>query len=441
MKKSRVVVGIDIGTTNTKILALDLHGEILEFQKSTTFKYTKENTDFFDIKRTYQFIKAVLVEWTKSYNILGVSASSVGESVIPLLENGSYRDPIVWYSNATAKISTDFWRKHNKEELYVLTGLVPGHIFSVFKIMLMQKNVAKVHVWLPVSSFILYKLGAKPFWDYSQASRTMLFNLHTLNWDDYLLRIAGVLRQNFPQLAASGTQVGFWENKGKRIPLFLGAHDHIAGMFAIEKLYNEDNFIYDSMGTAESFTILADKDIKLDREYLKSGLNCGVYITGERLYLQRSIIVSGGLISWLSSLVNFSGNWSSIDKYIRDSGFDIKLHHSPKGIFVDFYNVPYDSSGGVFVASGIKFILKRSEEIVQDLRKVARKGKTIFISGGLMKNPSVKSAKRMCFGKSKVYVLKTSELTSIGTALLAASGLNIRVNLPWKSYVNVVEGK
>lgn len=441
MKKPPVVVGIDIGTTNIKILALDLRGEILELQKSSTFKYTRENIEFFDIKRTYQFIKSVLKEWVKTYRILGISASSIGESVIPLLENGSYKDPIVWYSNATAKLSTDFWKEHEKGKFYMTTGIVPGHIFSVFKIMLMQKSVTKVHTWLPVSSFILYKLGAEPLWDYSQASRTMLFNIHTLKWDDYLLKSGGVLHRNFSQPAASGTQIGFWKSDGERIPLFLGAHDHIAGMFAVKRLYNGDDFIYDSMGTAESFTVLADKDIKLDREHLNNELNCGVYVTGERLYLQRSIIVSGGLIDWLSSLVNFSGDWLSIGKWVEDNGFNMKLHHSPKGISIDFYNIPYDSPGSVFIASAIKFILKRSEEIVHDLRAITKKREAIFISGGLMMNPFIRNAKEKCFEGDKMYILKTSELTSMGTALLAAKGLNIRVNLPWKNYVNVMKNE
>ena len=439
MKKDQVVVGIDIGTTNIKIVALDLQGKILELQKSSTFKYIKENIEFFNVERIYQFVKTILMDWTKTYNILGISASSIGESIIPILKDGSYRDPIVWYSNATTKLSSNFWKEHEKEKLYMITGLAPGHIFSIFKIMLMRKSATKVHIWLPVSSFVLYKLGARPFFDYSQASRTMLLNIHTLKWDDYLFKISGALRQNFPQLAASGTQVGFWKSEGKRIPLFLGAHDHIAGMFAVEKLYNGDNFIYDSMGTAESFTTLVDKNINLNCEYLNNGLNCGVYVTEEYLYLQRSIIVSGGLINWLSSLVSFSGDWPNIGKHIGDANFNMKLHHSPDGIFIDFYNIPYGSAGDVFIASAIKFISKRSEEIIHNLRAITGKREAIFISGGLMMNPFVRNAKEKFFKSNKVYILKTSELTSVGTALLVAKGLNIHVNLPWKNYVNVVK--
>ncbi|WP_036222390.1 FGGY-family carbohydrate kinase [Mesoaciditoga lauensis] len=439
MKRNQVIVGIDIGTTNVKLVSLDLKGKILDIQKSRTLKYNKKDIDFFDIKHIYQFIEEILKQWSKTYKILGISASSVGESIVPISENGSYNDPIVWHSNATVKISDDFWEKHSneKEKIYMVTGLIPTHIFSIFKIMMMQKYLGKIRSWLPISSFILYKLGAEPYWDYSQASRTMLFNIHTLEWDKYLLKISGISQKKLSNLASGGTCIGFWKNEGEKIPLFLGAHDHIAGMFAIEKISGTDDFIYDSMGTAESFTALMDKNIRFDRSYMEKKLNCGVYVDGKRLYFQRSIIISGGLISWLSSLTNFSGNWLSVSKRIEEGVFDIQVCYSSKGIYVNFHNIPYGASSEDFMASAIKFITKRSDEIVQDLRKVTKKGKFLFMSGGLTLNPVVKSIKASSSEEGKIGILKTPELTALGTALLAAKGLNIDVNLLWSDYINI----
>ncbi|MEM0054328.1 MAG: FGGY family carbohydrate kinase [Nitrososphaeria archaeon] len=433
----KVTLGIDIGSTNIKVAVFDITtNRLVELHKRTTPKYVKANVEYFDIEKIYQSVEEILQVCQKQYSILAVSAASVGESVVPIFEDGSYKDPIVWYDNATANIAEEFWKKNDKGKVYEITGLAPSHIYSIFKIKFVnEKLFNKAVLWLPISSFILYKLGAEPCWDYSQASRTSLLNVENLDWDDYLLEFAGLSRSNLPKLAYSGANIGFWKIKDNKIPIFLGAHDHIAGMFVIDKLYKKGDFIYDSMGTAESFTILADKNLPLSSDDMDNNVNKGIYVTGTHIYIQRSIILSGGLIDWLYKLFGLNGK----DLKMGDSEtnyFKMEVHNSSMGTSIDFIGVPYNAGPDSFLLSTINFISERSKEIVDYLKKKTNTNGAIFISGGLIMNPIVKEVKMKHFVDEEVFLLKSPELTAVGAALLGIEGLGIHTELNWDDYVN-----
>jgi len=432
----KVTLGIDIGSTNIKIAVFDVDkGKLIELYKRSTSKYVKEDVEYFDIEKVYQSIIEILKDCLKKYDVLAISTASVAESVVPVFKDGSYKDPIIWYDNITANIAAEFWKMNDKEKVYEITGLAPSHIYSAFKIKFMNEQLnEKVTLWLPISSFILYKLGAEPYWDYSQASRTLLFDIKNLDWDDQLLKFAGISRAEMPKIAYSGANIGFWKSENKSIPLFLGAHDHIAGMFVIDKLYKRSDFIYDSMGTAEALTVLADKNVILSLEDMNKNVNRGIYITSNHTYILRSIVLSGGLLDWLYNLFNIQSDQLKIVKS-RTNYFSMEIFNSPDGISIDFRNVPYNAGSDLFMFSAINFIAERSKEIIDYLREITNTKGAIFISGGLMMNPVVKDIKMKHLADKEVYLLKTSELTAIGSALIGAEGLGIRPELIWTDYV------
>ncbi len=147
---------------------------------------------------------------------------------------------IVWQDRRTAEFCDGLKRAGHGETVQAKTGLVIDAYFSASKVRWILENVAGAReradrgelAFGTVDSWLLWKLAGVHATDVSNASRTMLFNIHTAEWDEELLRVFGVPRAMLPAVNASSGVFGVTSLLGGReIPVTGVAGDQQAALF------------------------------------------------------------------------------------------------------------------------------------------------------------------------------------------------------------------
>ena len=259
-------LGIDVGTTNTKALALLSDGTTEVVYADATPKYRRDGIEYFALESIEQSVMSAIDTAAEAYQVKGISFSSVGESVVPvaLSKNGAEGrepsgtvsggparaicDPIVWYDGVTRPIEAEL-RERGVLGAYELRGVQSNHTMGLYKMIAMQRNelqgCAQNYTFLPLADYFPYLLTGNMHWDYSQACRSFVFDIHARSWDRAAMQAAG-LQIDLPEAVPTGARVGLYRQS---IPVFIGGHDHIVGMYGSTLLFGENTLFY-SMGSA-----------------------------------------------------------------------------------------------------------------------------------------------------------------------------------------------
>ncbi|MBE5742625.1 MAG: glycerol kinase GlpK [Clostridiales bacterium] len=235
-KSKRYIVAIDEGTTSTRAVLYDLEkGEII-LQKSSPIKQIYPTPSFVEenANEIYAETLSSLVEILESAenleSIAGIGITNQRETVIAWdRKTGKpLYNAIVWQCRRTAEYMQELSKDYG-DIIHQKTGLVMDAYFSASKIKWLIDNVPEINQKLKkdevcfgtVDSFLVYKLtGGKSFvTDLTNASRTMLLNLDTLDYDQDLLGIFGIPKTSLPKIVACDEKVGYFEYSGVKIPL------------------------------------------------------------------------------------------------------------------------------------------------------------------------------------------------------------------------------
>lgn len=232
----RYIVAIDEGTTSTRAVLYDLEKGEIVLQKSSPIKQIYPKPSFVEesANEIYAETLSSLIEILESADdvrqIVGIGITNQRETVIAWDKKTGkpLYNAIVWQCRRTA----DFMEKLSKtygDIIHKKTGLVMDAYFSASKIKWLIDNVPEIKLKLErnevcfgtVDSFLVYKLtGGKSFvTDLTNASRTMLLNLETLDYDDELLEIFGIPRNSLAKIVSCDEVVGEFEYSGVKIPI------------------------------------------------------------------------------------------------------------------------------------------------------------------------------------------------------------------------------
>lgn len=150
---------------------------------------------------------------------------------------------IVWQCRRTAPRCEELVKAGLNETIRSKTGLIPDPYFSATKLEWILKNVAGARegaeagrlLFGTVDTYLIWRLtGGRVFaTDYTNAARTMLFNIHTLQWDEELLNLFGIPRAMLPEVRPSGADFGVTDPEffGECIPIRGVAGDQQAALF------------------------------------------------------------------------------------------------------------------------------------------------------------------------------------------------------------------
>ena len=220
---SQYILALDQGTTSSRAIAFDRSGNIAALSQQPLPQHYPQagwvEHDPLEIWDTQRRAAAEVIAHLPEGSVAGIGVTNQRETTI--LWDKATGEPvynaIVWQCRRTAELCEDLKRRGLEERIRSATGLLIDAYFSGSKIRWILDNVPGVRrraergevLFGTVESWLIWKLTGRHVTDYANASRTMLFDIHRLAWDEELCGILGVptamLPQPVPNSAVYGT--------------------------------------------------------------------------------------------------------------------------------------------------------------------------------------------------------------------------------------------
>ena len=247
----RYILALDQGTTSSRAILFDAHGQIVaQAQQEFPQIFPAPGLVEHDPEAIWSSQLATAREALRAAGATASDVAAIGvtnqrETTI-VWEKATGKpvaNAIVWQSRLTAPMCDELKQRGLEPTIRAKTGLVLDAYFSGTKLAWLLDNIPGARaraergelLFGTVDSFLLWRLsgGAAHVTDYSNASRTLLFNIHTLQWDDELLALFGVPRAMLPRVLPSSAVYGQTDPRlfGAPIPLAGDAGDQQAATF------------------------------------------------------------------------------------------------------------------------------------------------------------------------------------------------------------------
>jgi xylulokinase len=321
------LVGIDVGTTNTKTVIFDVEaGRICAAgSRRTIVRHPVPEWSEFDAEDLWgtvlQSMRAAVQHCDRPERICAISVASMGESAFPVGAGGNVLHPaIAWYDQRTVA-EAQWWENiAGREHIFTITGHLPRPTFGVNKLLWLRNHVPQVfehaHHWLSIEDFVLWKLSGSFATDYSIASRTMLFDQRTLTWSEPLLQQAGLPAAWFPPAFPSGTAIGtvskaVAEQTGlpQQAIVSTGGHDHLCGALAAGVTH--PGHLLESIGTASVIMAVSDA-FRPSPELLAVGCDSYAYVVHNTYVTLGTLNFAGGALEWMVTLLYGQGKQGTV---------------------------------------------------------------------------------------------------------------------------------
>lgn len=324
----KYVLSIDQGTTSSRAILFDSRSNLIEkAQREIKLVYPHDGWVEADPIEIWISVLECINEVLIKANITIENIDSIGitnqrESVVVFDKKTGkpIYNSIIWQSRQSAEIC-DRLEKYN-DLIYSKTGLKINPYFSASKIKFILENVPGAMEKYKndelyagtIDSWILYKLtGNKVFkTDVSNACRTMLFNIHTLSYDQELLNFFGIKESMLPVVQDSSSLFGYTEIFTSRIPITALVGDQQAALFG-QTCFNKGEF-KNTYGTG-CFLLLNTGDKPI---FSKNGLLTSVgWKIGDKVcyILEGSIFIGGASVQWLRDNIRCIKQASDTERY------------------------------------------------------------------------------------------------------------------------------
>ena len=213
---------------------------------------------------------------------------------------------IVWQCRRTAEFCEELKRRGLEERIQSATGLLIDAYFSATKIRWVLDHVEGAQaraekgeiLFGTVDSWLLWKLtgGAVHATDVTNASRTMLFDIHKLDWDDTLLKALNIPRAMLPEVRSSSEIYGYTEIQGVKVPIAGMAGDQQAALFG--QTCFDAGEAKNTYGTGCFLLMNTGNKIYQSKNGLVTTI--AISLDGEVEYaLEGSVFVGGAVIQWI----------------------------------------------------------------------------------------------------------------------------------------------
>lgn len=427
-------LGVDIGTTAMKILAVGQDGNTIGLYREDTPKKIIEGITFLDLKRIYEFFLKIYAKTRNSYKILGVSCASISESVIPIRNSKALTDPIIWYEDCTLAYKNSYGEKAEALSGYGVSGFENEHIFSLYKILWTQDQIKPqtVDFWIPVSSYIPFMMTGRAVWDITQGCRSYMMNVHTRSWNKELIDFF-ILCGNLGELKYMSSLIGYTQDG---VPFFSSGHDHMTGLFGVCRIIGTDKIIYDSMGTASSIAGLFNKngsDQDTSQPFMGKSGNIGAAFKDSQYYAENSIRFYGKFLEYLMKLVCRDIKPKDFEKINREIESLHEVREScifltggdpiagKKNNFFNIMDACDNITAPLLIQSGYIYLSLISKKIAEAVNSFLPMDSLYYASGGNTKNKVLMQYKASLLQK-EIITTDIREGTALGAVVSAAAG-------------------
>ncbi|MCT4395796.1 glycerol kinase GlpK [Periweissella beninensis] len=317
MTDEQYIMSIDQGTTSTRAIIFNKQGSIVKVaQREFSQIFPKAGWVEHDANLIWETVQQVIADVLiqaniKPYKIAGIGITNQRETTViwDRITGEPVYNAIVWQSKQTAPIADELKKAGYTALIHKKTGLVIDSYFSATKIMWILDNVAGARqraeqgelMFGTIDTWLLYKLtnGRVHATDYSNASRTMLYNINDLTWDEELLTLLKIPKSLLPEVKPSSGQFGYTQDYGFygiKVPITGIAGDQQAALFGQTAF--EPGMVKNTYGTGAFIVMNTGDKPKFSDNGLLTTIAYG--LDGKVNYaLEGSIFVAGSAIQWL----------------------------------------------------------------------------------------------------------------------------------------------
>lgn len=313
----KYILSLDQGTTSSRAIVFDKKGKIVgKAQQEFPQIYPHPGWVEHDPHDIYGSQVGVIVEALIRANVSAADIAAIGitnqrETTFVWDKNTGkpVYNAIVWQCRRTAEYCEQLKSQGLSDMIYEKTGLVLDAYFSATKIKWILDNVSGAReraekgelLFGTVDTYLMWQLSRGKIFatDYTNASRTMLFNIHTLEWDADLLELFGIPERMLPEVHASGYNYGVTDETfiGREIPICSVVGDQQAALFG--HLCVNEGDVKNTYGTG-CFLLMntGGKAVKSTNGLVTTLGACGSN-SKPPYVLEGSVFIGGAINQWL----------------------------------------------------------------------------------------------------------------------------------------------
>jgi len=448
------VAALDLGTTGCRTFIFDLAGTIIasdyqewqSFYPSPSFVEQDANIWWDSIKKTIeQAIKKSGIDKTE---IVSLSVTNQRETIVPVDKEGNpLHNALVWQDRRTINQVEYIKSKIGIDKIYETTGLTIDPYFSATKILWFKDEkpeiYQKTHKFLLVSDFIIHKLTGRFCTDFSNASRTMLFDINKLKYSENIASELEIDLDKMPDTIESGIDIGEIVTEetlfDKKTLVVTGAGDQQSAALGVGVVSPGE--IKCTTGTG-SFILAYLSQPKFDPE---KRVLCSCHAIPGTWVQEASIFTTGAVLRWFRDQVGYAecvAAQENQDPYYLITAEAEKSSIGANGLLLIPHFVgsgaphwnPY-AKGIIFglalgherkdiyraVLEGVAYEIRKNIEVFKEL---GIEPKELMLTGGGSRSDFWNQIYADVLGITCVRNV-IEESTSLGAAILAASGAGI----------------
>ena len=333
----KFILAIDQGTTSCRALIIDHQGQIIgTAQREFTQIFPKPGWVEHDPLEILDTQLAMIHQVIDQSNINPNQIAAIGitnqreTTVLWDRETGQpVYNALVWQDKRTAPICEELKSQGLAGKINEKTGLVVDSYFSATKAKWVlehsddaRKLAAQGRLCFgTIDTWLIWNLtnGNAFVTDYTNASRTMLYNIHELKWDTELCELLNIPLSILPEVQASSNIFGYWDVDGIRIPIAGVAGDQQAALFGQQCL--EPGSAKNTYGTGCFMLMNTGETAATSANGLLTTIAWG--LDGKVTYaLEGSVFVAGAAIQWLRDGINIIGSAQESESLAMESRQD-----------------------------------------------------------------------------------------------------------------------
>ena len=340
MSEKKYILALDQGTTSSRAIVFDHNGQICSVaQKEFTQYFPKPGWVEHDANERWSSEASVIAEAITQIDINGLDIAAIGitnQRETTIVWDIDTEEPIyhaiVWQDRRTAEYCDKLKAQGLVDKVREKTGLIIDAYFSGTKIKWILDNVpgARKRAEMGklrfgnVDSWLIWRLtrGTAHVTDVTNASRTMLFNINTLQWDDDLLKLLDIPRSMMPEVKSCSEVMAHTKTTifAHEVPIAGVAGDQQAALFG--QMCIEPGSIKNTYGTGCFVMLNVGEKPVLSKNNL---LTTVAWKIGDKVNyaLEGSIYVGGSVVQWIRDGLGFIKSSSEIEELastVPDSG-------------------------------------------------------------------------------------------------------------------------
>jgi len=449
---------IDQGTTSTRFIVFNEEGRVVAQHQQEFNQYLPNEVSVeHDPLEIWDSVMNCIEQVDKEFSINELDSIGItNQRETTVAWRKSTGEPLhhalVWQDTRTQDICDELKQMNNLKDEFNKTGLPIATYFSLSKILWLLRNVDEVQnarldddlCFGTIDSWLIFKLTGEHVTDVTNASRTLLMDLKTLDWLENVIDLLDIPYNSLPAIKPSLYLFGTNEEILKNVPITAVLGDQQASLFGQNCISSGD--VKNTYGTGCFALTNTGSEIVHSNNGLLSTVAYQIDGQTPQYALEGSVSIAGAAVQWLRDNLNIIKNSSEVESLamgVKDNG-DVYFVPAFSGLFSPHWD---ETARGVLVGLSrfsnkshiaravLESVAYQSYELLESMEKdIGTIFESVNVDGGMVENNLLMQFQSDIFNK-KVISQEINEITALGAG--AASYLFVN-KLPLKTMSSLI---